>query len=132
MHYNQNKDTAYEWRQTHGVWSEKYLKTVSGLVFCFTGRFSVTRGNMEKLAINSGASVTKSVNKKTTHLVAYDPSKMSSKTKNAVNYGIEIITEKRFFEMCNGKTNIPKQPTVKKQSPVTKKKKHSGKRRIQL
>ena len=48
---------------------DDYLKTA---VFCFTGKSPKSRQEMEAIAIKTGASVTKSVNDKTTILVITD------------------------------------------------------------
>lgn len=128
---------SYQWKNFNGVWSSN---PYDDLVFCFTGKLSYSRSLMESFAIKSGASVTKSVSKKTTHLVAYDPNQMSSKTRKAIDYGVTIISESKFLDMCSViKTNtsheddISNPPTKKKKrTSDVKKKKYSAKRRIQL
>ena len=129
---------VYQWKNFNGVWSSE---PDSGLIFCFTGKLSYSRSLMENFAIKSGASVTKSVSKKTTHLVAYNPNQMSSKTRKAIDYGVTIISESKFLDICSViKTNtsyeddMANPPITKKtkKKPNIKKKKHSAKRRIQL
>lgn len=109
------------------------LKTA---VFCFTGKSPKTRPQMEAIAIQAGAQVTKSVNSRTTILVIADANSMSSKAQKARFGGIDLISPQQFFDMCvpiasyrNGGP-FP-QVYIKKPKP-TEKRKHSHVRRVQL
>lgn len=79
---------------------------LEGKVFVFTGAIErvdsggkrFTRGMMSELVQQNGGSVSSEVKKGVTHLVQADPSSQSNKTKKATKLGIEIISEKTFFE----------------------------------
>lgn len=80
---------------------------LSGLSFCFTGAVgkinentgkTYKREEMERIVIDNGGEV-KSVKNGLTYLVQADPESVSSKTKNAQNLGVTIISENKFFEM---------------------------------
>ncbi len=109
-------------------------------VFCFTGKSPKTRHEMEAIAINAGAQVTKQVNGRTTILVIADANSMSSKAQKARLAGIDLISPSQFFMMCGSITasdsgNPISQVHIKKPKPVTKpteKRKHSSVRRIEL
>lgn len=108
------------------------LKTA---IFCFTGKAPKTRTEMESIAIQAGALVTKSITNKTTTLVIADANSMSSKARKARTNGIDLISPEQFFLMCNsisyGVDNIVvKKPEYKTKAPT--KRKHSSVRRIQL
>lgn len=113
------------------------LKTA---VFCFTGKSPKTRPEMEAIAINAGAQVTRSINKKTTILVIADANSMSSKAQKARDIGIDLISPSHFFMMCdpilttngNYKTNQVQIKKPKLTTKPTEKRKHSSVRRIQL
>lgn len=124
--------------------SLKFINQDTGViktaVFCFTGKSPKTRPEMEAIAINAGAQVTRSVNGKTTILVIADANSMSCKAQSARDRGIDLISPSQFFLMCssitesNGDGQIS-QVHTKKPKPVTKpteKRKHSSVRRIQL
>lgn len=106
-------------------------------VFCFTGKSPKTRSEMEAIAFNAGAHVTKSVNGRTTILVIADANSMSTKAEKARSMGIDLISPSQFFMMCGYITasNGGGQVHIKKPKPVTKpteKRKHSSVRRIEL
>ena len=113
---------------------------VKTAVFCFTGKSPRTRPEMETIAINAGAQVTKSVNCKTTILVIADANSMSSKACKARDMGIDLISPSQFFMMCGSVTannggNPISQIHIKKPQPITKpteKRRHSSVRRIEL
>jgi BRCT domain type II-containing protein len=117
---------------------------------------------MEATAIKAGASITKSITQKTTILVVADLNTtlapISSKMVKAQELGIDMISPKAFFEMCDS-INVP--PNAEKRGtyitkhiksctrfctkkdldefipqeppkPVVKKKKYSNSRRIEL
>lgn len=113
------------------------LKTA---VFCFTGKSPLRRFEMEAIAVNAGASVTNSVNGKTTILVIADANSMSCKAESARDRGIDLISPEQFFMMCgcvtasNGDGQISR-IKIKKPKPITKpteKRRHSSVRRIEL
>jgi len=74
--------------------------------FCFTGAIQkvgddgkrFTRKMMEAVVIKNGGDVS-SVKKGLTYLVQADPSSQSTKTKKALNFGVEILSEENFFNM---------------------------------
>lgn len=108
-------------------------------VFCFTGKSPKTRTEMQAIAINAGASVTKTVTRGTTILVIADANSTSSKATKAREIGIDLISPEQFFDMCNYVTqsnavgNIS-QVRVSKPPPVEqtpeKKNRHSTVRKI--
>jgi BRCT domain type II-containing protein len=71
------------------------------IVFCFTGKGPMPRSQMEAMAINSGASVTKSITNATTILVIMDMNSQSTKARKARANGIDLIGPETFFAMCN-------------------------------
>ena len=111
-------------------------------VFCFTGKCPEPRSVMEAIAINAGASVTKSIAKSTTILVIADPNSMSAKARKARDNGIIIISPSEFFELCNkveyvsdNGTFTIESNTIIEPKPIkqrNKKKRHSSARRIEL
>lgn len=103
-------------------------------VFCFTGKSPKTRVEMEAIAIQAGASVTKSITNKTTILVIADATSNSSKARKARVNDINLISPSQFFLMCSHTTkssssDIVSQVKVKKPNQKTQ---HSSTRRIQL
>lgn len=102
------------------------LKTA---VFCFTGKSPKTRTEMQAIAINAGASVTKSVIGKTTILVIADAGSQSIKARKAREMGIDLISPEQFFKIC--KSVLPTSEQIFFKKP-TEKKKHSLVRKIQL
>jgi DNA ligase (NAD+) len=71
---------------------------LSGQSFCFTGKMSKPRKELEQIAEAAGGEI-KSVGKGLTFLVQADPSSASSKTKKAEKYGVQIISEEQFMAM---------------------------------
>ena len=61
-------------------------------VFCFTGKSPKPRSIMEAIAIEAGASVTRSVTNRTTILVIADANSASSKANKALAAGIDLIS----------------------------------------
>lgn len=109
-----------------------YLKTA---VFCFTGKSPKSRQEMEAIAIKAGASVTKSVNDRTTILVITDVNSTSSKAKKARANSIYMISPSQFFMMCSSVATSNDNDQIKKPKKVTKpskKEKYSSIRPIQL
>ncbi len=82
-------------------------------VFCFTGKSPQSRSKMEAMAMEAGASITKSITSRTTILVLADIHSQSSKAKKARINGVSLITPEIFFIMCKGKKLEPKKETVK-------------------
>jgi DNA ligase (NAD+) len=88
------------------VMSKKGSK-LSGKSFCFTGKIEkiddngdrYTRDKMTELVIENGGDVADSVRKGLTYLVQADPNSHSSKTKKALQMGVEILSESDFFKM---------------------------------
>lgn len=109
-------------------------------VFCFTGKCPKTRVEMELIAIRAGASVTQSVNGKTTILVIANVNIKSRKAELAKCTGIDLISPTQFFQMCNNPTESNVGDTISKiniSTPsyidkLTDKKRHSSIRHIQL
>lgn len=66
--------------------------TFDGKKFAITGKLSMDRERMSELIEKHGGTVTSSVSKKTDYLIANRPED-SAKYKNAIAYGIKIITE---------------------------------------
>jgi len=85
------------------------------MVFCFTGKGPMPRSQMEAMAINAGASVTKSVNNRTTILVIMDMDSQSTKARKARENGIDLIGPETFISMCNShiKNNVSSENKVK-------------------
>lgn len=116
------------------------LKTLVYTVFCFTGKSPKPRKEMEAIAIKAGASVTKSVNDRTTILVITDVNSSSSKAQKARAYAIDMISPSQFFMICSSITtskdsNKINKLKIKKPNQVNKpseKRKHSSIRHIQL
>jgi BRCT domain type II-containing protein len=112
-------------------------------IFCFTGKAPMSRSKMEALAIKAGASITKSITNKTTILVAANQCNQSTKIKKAISMGINLISPKEFFQMCehtmklrtivtNAVEKAKSQQTYTKSKTKPIKKKHSFTRRIEL
>ncbi|KKL52834.1 hypothetical protein LCGC14_2281490 [marine sediment metagenome] len=80
---------------------------LSGLSFCFTGKVEVlnedgdryTRTMLQNLVIANGGSAVSSVRNGLTYLVQADPSSESTKTKKAINLGVQIISDVDFLSM---------------------------------
>jgi DNA ligase (NAD+) len=80
--------------------------TLSNQTFCFTGAISktdadgkrFTRKMMEALVLEHGGEIM-NVKKGLAYLVQSDPTSQSSKTKKALNFGVEILSEDNFFKM---------------------------------
>ena len=80
--------------------NETKVRTQSGLKICVTGKLeNFTRKSVSEYIINHGCIPVDSVNSTTDILVTNDPNSGSSKNKNAVKYGVKIISEKDMVEM---------------------------------
>ena len=79
-----------------------------GMTMVFTGALStITRNEAQKLAKSLGATVTNSVSKNTTHVIAGEDA--GSKLEKAQKLGVIILNEKEFFDMVEkGRTNEQK------------------------
>ncbi len=112
------------------------------VVFCFTGRSPKTRNDMVDIAVNAGASVTNAVTESTTILVIADANSKSRKAEKAREMGIDLISPKQFFEICDfpnhnkGIFHLDTTIAIHKQKPIVeqkeKKNRHSLVRRIKL
>lgn len=82
----------------HGeIFGAVFDQPLLGKVLCFTGELpSLSRSVAEQHARDRGATVTSSVTRKTTHLVAAGPSS-SSKYKKAVEMRVEVWDEAAFL-----------------------------------
>lgn len=113
---------------------------IKNAVFCFTGKSPKTRIQMQTIAINAGANITRSVNDQTTILVIADANSKSYKAESARDRCIDLISPKQFFDMCFNATesnggNPISQIHIKTPKPInkpTEKRKHSSVRHIQL
>lgn len=109
-------------------------------VFCFTGKSPKTRIEMQHIAYNAGAKVTRSISGNTTILVVADPNSQSSKVVKAQQLGLDMISPKQFFDMCSFITQSNSGSPIsqihitkpKQTDRSTKQTKHSSIRRIQL
>ena len=120
------------------------VNDMKSAVFCFTGKAGLTRSELEFIAKEAGASVTKSITSRTTILVVADLSKFnhsSSKIEKAHKYNIDMIGPEEFIEICDQvrtqkacekltKIKITKPKPIKKNP--NEKIRHSSVRRIQL
>lgn len=112
--------------------------TLTEAVFCFTGKSPKPRTEMTAIAINAGASVTKSITRRTTILVIADPSSKSSKAEKARDTGMHMISPEQFFEMCSSRITKYKsgisvsEISIKKLATINAKGRHSLTRRIEL
>jgi len=68
-------------------------------VFTFTGRLSVRRSGMFRMALQSGHDVSKDVTKRSTVVVAGALRLSSRKLKEAGRLNIPVVTEDEFLEM---------------------------------
>ena len=77
----------------------------SGMTMVFTGALSkITRNEAQKLAKSLGATVTNSVSKNTTHVIAGEDA--GSKLEKGKKLGVIILNEDEFFDMVEkGKAN---------------------------
>jgi len=81
-------------------------QNLKGMAVCFTGTFNcringeiISRSFAEKIAVDNGMVVKKSVTKELDLLVAADPESMSGKARKARDYGIRIIAGLVFWRM---------------------------------
>ena len=78
------------------IGKEKEIKKgkLNNKSFCFTGKLSISRTEMEKIIIDNGGIVS-SIKKGTDYLIIGDGAK-EHKIEKAKSYGIEVITEDEF------------------------------------
>lgn len=72
---------------------------LSGKSICFSGKSSLPRKELEKLASDNGAIVKSSVTRGVTWLVLADKTSTSSKAVSARSLGTEILSEEDFMNM---------------------------------
>jgi DNA polymerase III epsilon subunit-like protein len=89
------------------------IAELRGRSVCFTGTFMarlrgqiVTRDEVERLALEAGMDVRKSVTKKLDLLVASDTESMSSKAKRARELGVQVIEEGAFWKALGAPVDI--------------------------
>lgn len=73
---------------------------LENLSFCFTGTLSEPRRMYEDIVQLNGGTVLLNVSKKLDYLVCDNVSKNSNKLIKAREFGIKIITEEQFFDLC--------------------------------
>jgi DNA ligase (NAD+) len=81
---------------------------LNGASFCFTGAIQAVdeegkryaRSRLEEMVIQNGGKI-ESMSKKLDYLVQADPNSQSSKSVKAKKFGVEIISEKQFFEILD-------------------------------
>lgn len=77
--------------------SEKVGSNLEGKTIVVTGKFSIVpRKEIEKLVVENGGKVGKSISRNTDFLVAGE--KAGSKLKNAENLDVDILTEQEFLD----------------------------------
>lgn len=81
---------------------KKVGKELKDLSFCFTGKMIYKRNELEKMASEKGADIKKAVSKNLSFLVNNDTESTSSKNKDAIKYGVKIISEKQFLDIIEG------------------------------
>jgi DNA ligase (NAD+) len=78
---------------------ERPVGHLTGKSVCFTGKSSLKRAELIRLAETAGGTVKKSVGSGLTYLVLADPSSGSTKTKAAHKNGVECISEEDFLQL---------------------------------
>jgi DNA ligase (NAD+) len=81
--------------------SNRTIGSLTGKSFCFTGKSTMKRADLEALVKSKGGTVKSSVGKGLTYLVMADPSSGSSKAQAAQKLGTETISEESFMKMAN-------------------------------
>lgn len=66
---------------------------------CFTGKASVPRGELEKIAEGKGLVVVGGVSKGLSYLVLADKDSLSSKARKARDLGVKLLSEDEFMDM---------------------------------
>ena len=80
---------------------ERATGNLTGKSVCFTGKSTLKRPELERLAKEAGGAVKKSVGKGLTYLVMADPNSTSTKAQAAQRNGTVCISETEFLEMVN-------------------------------
>lgn len=79
--------------------SNRVVGGLTGKSFCFTGKSTMKRADLEALVKSHGGSVKGSVGKGLTYLVMADPSSGSSKAQAAQKHGTQTISEEDFLKL---------------------------------
>lgn len=75
---------------------------LTGKTFCFSGKSSLPRKQLWKLAEEAGGDVKKSVGRGLDFLVLADPNSTSSKAQAARKIGTKLLSEAEFVKMAGG------------------------------
>jgi DNA ligase (NAD+) len=78
---------------------EKIKGNLSGKSFCFTGKSEIPRAKLQKMVIDTGGEIKKTVSKDLDYLVMESSNSTSSKAEAARKNNITLISEKQFLEM---------------------------------
>lgn len=78
---------------------EKTVGALTGKSVCFTGKSTLPRPELERLAAEAGASVKKSVGKGLTYLVMADAESTSTKAQAARKNGVTCLSEESFLQL---------------------------------
>lgn len=78
---------------------ERVKGNLTGTSFCFTGKSTMKRADLEELVKAGGGTVKGSVGRGLTYLVMADPSSGSSKAQAAQKHGTKTISEADFLAM---------------------------------
>lgn len=81
---------------------ERTKGVLTGKSVCFTGKSNLKRGELERLVLDAGGTVKKSVGKGLTYLVMADLDSGSTKAQAAKKNGVECLTEDTFVQMVQG------------------------------
>jgi len=69
------------------------------MVVCLTGKMTKSRSEIVEILENAGCEISKSINKKVTHLCQANPNSKSSKTLAAAKLGIPVISEEELYNI---------------------------------
>lgn len=84
---------------------DKSTMLLGGKSFCFTGALSIPRSEAQRLVKENGGEVKSGVSKGLNFLVQANKNSTSSKSKKAVEYGTEVISEVEFMDMLGVNDN---------------------------
>jgi DNA polymerase-3 subunit epsilon len=76
------------------------IAATAGARVVFTGEMSRTRADLERQAIAAGLVPTSAISRKTSLLVIADPHSQSGKARKARDFGVRIVSEQVFDEVC--------------------------------
>lgn len=82
--------------------TERVKGTLTGFSFCFTGKTTMKRADLEAMVKDGGGTVKSSVGKGLTYLVMADPSSGTSKAQAAQKHGTKTISEDEFLKLAAG------------------------------